>query len=408
MSSIRKQQHRRAARRQIISKALIGVATAGTFGPAARAADVLWDTADGNWATPENWVGDVLPGSADRAVLNFATPGATAHVTTDVDDVLTLQVTNDNVLSIESGGVVTALIGNTTAGEPPAPINDPLQAVRIGDGGIGTVIINDGTLQNPYTNATANNGADIYIGVGTGGAGTLTQSGTLSQVTARDLRVGSDGATGTVTVSGGTVATNFTIIGRVGGTGVATLSGATMSAIGQYNIGAGGGGLDGTGALTQTGGTLTAAFLAVGRGGTNTATARGFGTFTLNDGLVDANFSAGGTTNGHVVVGMNGGQGTMTMNGGTVTTDGGLFVAYNDAGNVANRSEGTLVLHGGTATVGGMFAVGNAAASGTMTMDGGTINVTGLSSVGWDGDRTAAGRTTLTTGTFTQTGGTLN
>jgi len=37
----------------------------------------------------------------------------------------------------------------------------------------------------------------------------------------------------------------------------------------------------------------------------------------------------------------------MTMNGGTVTTQGGLYVAYNDGGNVNNRSEGSLALHGG-------------------------------------------------------------
>ena len=389
-------------RRAVVAAAGAAAVALGVVAPASRAADVHWIAADGNWTTPENWSTTTVPVATDVAILDFAS--GVSHVTSDLaDDILTLRVQNGSTLSIEPTGDLRTVIGNSA----PTLVNDPLQATRIGDGSAGTLAINDGTFITTYTNASANQSADVYIGVGAGGLGTLTKSGTLSVLTTRDLRIGSDAGAGTATISGGTVNTNFVIIGRTGGTGSVALSGGTMSSIGQYNIGAGGGG-DGTGTLAMTGGTITStSVISVGRDGTSTGTNRGFGTFTLDAGQVEAKFTGTGTTNGHFVVGMNGGKGTMTMNGGTVNTASGFYVAYNDNGNVANRSEGSLDMHGGTATVGGMFHVGYEAATGLMTMDGGTITVTGMSGVAYD-DRTATTRATLTVGSFTQTGGTIN
>jgi hypothetical protein len=385
--------------KRMAAMAALGV-VATSAGQQARAAD--WIVADDNWTNPAAWSTAAVPGPTEPAFINFV--GGVAHVNTDlVDDAYTVRVQNGATLSIEPGGDLRTTVGNST----PTLVNDPLFATRIGDGSAGTLSIKDGTFVNIYTNGTANQSADTYIGVNAG-AGTLTKTGALSVLTTRDLRIGSGvGGTGTATVSGGAVNTNFVIIGHEGGSGSVAFSGGTMSAIGQINVAQSGNLADTNGTLVQTGGTMVStSVIAVGRGGTSTATNRGFGTFTLDGGQVTANFTGVTTTNGHFVVGMNGGKGTMTWNAGNVTTQGGFYVAYNDGGNVNNRSEGSLAMHGGTATVGGMFHVGYAAASGTMTMDGGTINATGVSGVGSE-DRTNNSRATLTTGPFTQTAGTI-
>jgi len=432
--------------------AVVGLAAAAASS-SSYAADVHWNVVDGKWEVPENWAplpGDpppapAVPGATDRAVIDFATPGATVRVDSDVADVLTLKVTAGNTLSIEPGGVVTALIGNSSP-----IVNDPLQAVRIGDGGIGTVTVNDGTLQNLVTSLSNNQSSDIYVGVAAGGVGSLTQSGTLAQVAARDMRVGSETGVGTYTINDGTLTTNFTIVGRTGGTGTLNVNGGTLNlnkttnahldvgdranstgtlnltggainATGEMNLGFGatsGASLGtGTATINHTGGTLTSGyFIAVGRAGSNTGTNRGSGTYTLgadaaSTAAIDVNAvfvpAAGAIPSGLMAVGLNGGSGTMTMNGGSIATDLGFHVGYNTEGNVNNRSHGTMDLNAGTLTVGGVFAVGHAAATGSMTMDGGTINVTGMSGVGYD-DRTNDARATLTIGQLDQTAGTIN
>ena len=105
------------------------------------AADIQWGVQDGNWLDASNWVGGVLPAATDRALLDFvSTPLAVSHVTTDVGDIFTLTVKNGNTLSIEAGGDVQALTGNTVNSA------SNVDAIRIGDGSAGTVINVDGAF----------------------------------------------------------------------------------------------------------------------------------------------------------------------------------------------------------------------------------------------------------------------
>src|SRR5690348_8985903 len=81
-----------------------GVSAANT-----RAADILWNTQDGNWSLAGNWNPAAVPGSGDNALVNFVGTGnPTAHVTTDVGTVAKVSVSNNNNVSIETGGVLTA------------------------------------------------------------------------------------------------------------------------------------------------------------------------------------------------------------------------------------------------------------------------------------------------------------
>src|SRR5687767_13899346 len=93
---------RNARRNQTVLTAA-ALATLGLLPTASRAADIHWDVADGNWDTTTSWVGGVVPGAADRGILDRAA-GGTAHVTTDTVDVLGVSVSAGNALSVETGG----------------------------------------------------------------------------------------------------------------------------------------------------------------------------------------------------------------------------------------------------------------------------------------------------------------
>ena len=283
MQSVRKRRNGAGPRKQVIIRAADAAAAIVLAAPATRAADVHWNSADGNWNIAENWLAidpnpPAVPGPADRAILDLLT-GGTARVTTDLaDDVLSIQVQNGNVLSVEAGGIVGTGATGVAATD----------TIRIGDASTGSAVVLDGgTLRN---NTLSGLGADIYVGVLAGGVGTFSQSGATSVVFARDMRMGSDTGTGSYTFTGGSLQTNWTIVGRVGGTGTLTVDGGTILAknsageelrvadgaastgtvnllsgtidtTGQVNVGFGSGSGanlgNGTGTMTHTGGLLT-------------------------------------------------------------------------------------------------------------------------------------------------------
>jgi hypothetical protein len=123
----------------------------------------------------------------------------------------------------------------------------------------------------------------------------------------------------------------------------------------------------GTGALTITGGTLN---VGVAMGDTWIIVAYdtvAVGTITMDGGTV--------TTVDRVFIGFQG-NGTLNMNGGTFNIGGTLGIGFNDAGGVTGR--GTVNLAGGTINVVGAFQMSSPAGSlGKLDITGGTLVFTG-------------------------------
>ncbi len=222
-----------------------------------------------------------------------------------------------------------------------------------GAGSTGTVSVGGGLMR---ANSADGNNARFYIG--DGGTGTLNVSGTATMTALNDFDLGSNGGSGTVVQSGGTVNVGGWM--KVGndegnnGTGSLTVTGGTMNTgrfvLGLNNNTSGtalvngaaavlnlndevwvGQGAGSTGQMTVSAGTVNvASWLAVGRGGSN-------GTLTINGGLVSKANANGKTelTNG-------GGSATLNLNGGTFLTNQIAFAGGATATVVMNFNGGTL------------------------------------------------------------------
>jgi len=277
-----------------------------------------------------------------------------------------------------------------------------------------------------------------YVGFGGSATGTFSLSGN-AQFTTNRLLVGHNG-TGTLNVGGSasvdvtTSGVNFRVGNGNGSLGIVNQSGGTVtqngsgamyigyesSAVGIYNISDGildqgsltiGGSNGGTGTLTQTGGDVIARRdVRIGRG------SGGLGTYSISNGtltilgssgdlLVGRDGSATGIFNQsggivdvdrHVSIGEGGGNtGTYTMANGQLILDNELRVGYN--GN------GTFIQHDGDVTPGNSvrLAVNSGGAVGHYEIHNGTLTLSNASS-----GYLQIGR--LGTGTFLQTGGTIN
>lgn len=217
-----------------------------------------------------------------------------------------------------------------------------------------------------------------------GGNGTLTQSGGAFNQTSRPFIVGNgSGATGTFTQSGGTLNVandEFRAPESTGATATVTSSGSVTV---KYNTMIG---QNGTGSYTlEPGGSLTVTNGEFWVGNNST----GNGTFTMNGGTVEVN--------SWTSVGRAGGTGNFYLNGGTFTKNNG-----GSAMLIGDSSSGTLNQTGGTLTVNAQLWVGNGNNTGTYTMSGGSLNVSDWLAIGRQG---ANGSFTQTGGTITKTGG---
>src|SRR5687768_6218761 len=206
---------------------------------ASYAADVNWNVADGNWDADASWLGGVKPTAADRAVLNNATAGSTARVTTLVtsspttthEGVTGVVVTASNILSIEAGGeILTGTVG--------ADLADATFGIHIGDGGVGSATVTG----NGRLVAQGNNiGGSLFIGQA-GGTGALTVNHADARAEGNDVMIGganiggtASPGTATLTLSAGTVqARAWSFVGRDGGTGTLDFTGGTFLTGGQH------------------------------------------------------------------------------------------------------------------------------------------------------------------------------
>ena len=276
----------------------------------------------------------------------------------------------------------------------------------------GTLTVGTKAGDNPTVTA----GDEIHVG--DGGIGVLTQnSGTVQITSGSWLKIGRAGGTGTYNMNNGSLTIGDTImIGGDGANGTGTfnlVNGSVTSA--AVRLGQNGGG-NNQGTFNQTGGSVTTGDVRVGWDGGNT------GTYNISAGTL--------SDSGDFHVAGNGGNGTpatgtFNLSGtGSVTVGGAMFMG--DGGNATmNVSGGTLAVTGrfnmaggqspvvnqtgGSITVGSDINVGdNNGTIGTYNISNGTLQAGINGSGAGDGVGGTGGAMDIgwnNTGTFNQTGG---
>ena len=262
---------------------------------------------------------------------------------------------NNNSANGEGDGMVNIVDGEVSSNK----------FIRVGFGNTGAdpavgVVNFDGGIFN----------SGGWIGFGhEGGDGTLNMTGgTLSTGTEFYVGIDDNGhahtTTGEANISGGTVTVGTTLwVGRNGGTG-------TMNILAPDPL-----------SITVAGRT------AIGEGGVGSGGAQTHGILNFD------NADAVLTTN-RFEVAINGAQGDMTLDHGTINV-GSEYVSLG-----RNGGTGVLNMNGGTLNYNNWFTLGHEDGSGTLNMVGGTINGTG------DFDLAVAGGTT-NIGVVNQSGGSI-
>jgi len=350
--------------------------------PLARAATRTWDNegGDNRWDTAANWSNDRIPGgSADHARI----------VLTDADECLI-----DSLVSAEPANVFVGYQGAAgdlrMTGGSFTPNN-----THIGRDSVGRFILSDGVMNS--TNL-------MHVGDDPGGVGTFTMSGGTANlgdnadIDWKTLYIGRDGATGTVTISGGELHAGTVNVGNaLGGVGTLVISGGTVStgdigntnALNVANSGA-------TGTATISGGVINVSgFLNVGNGRnvTDDLVTASNGLLEMLGGTINIGFADTGLDWRDLRIGHNEGTGVVNMSGGTININGGIIVGSTNIQTIEDPFE--EILHPGTGSLtmtGGLISAADANAleigtnesTGWVDLLGGTIMVGDLV-IGADG-----------------------
>ena len=386
----------------------------------ANAQAVNWLGGNGNWTEAAKWSSGAVPNGVfpDPAVATPSVIGTNAAGTVTINSAATarnIQVGNGSTLQVIGGGVLTTTpsptsngintVGLASIGTAAATMlvdgagsiwNAGAAGVRVGNGAAGTLTISNGGALNMQDGL-------LSVGLNAGGNGTLNiNGGTVGSATVNNplaaLRVGYNGATGTVNITnGGTLTTtNLQNIGQTDTAGAGTATVNISGAGSTWTIAAGpdaghsgnlvvGNGAGAHGTITiSDGGKLSYSSLVngpalIGHGGTGTVTVTGVGSIfesvkgaTVGNAagstgtLTVTNGAAATFTTNNLIVGYQGGTGTLNIsNGGTVTSAISVFV-----GNTAG-SNGTLNINGGGQLniTNGWLEVG-AQGNATATIDG--------------------------------------
>ena len=446
---------------------------------AANAQDNLWTgTASTDWNTAGNWsLGNVPTGQnaiVDTAPANIAT--ISADISATPNDIVVRgggrldhtagtagtgggswmfvgQNDTAGTYNLANTGSVAGGITGFAQGTGSLNATGNLLVGAFGDNRTGTVRVNtSGTLAvsgELFVGDSLGSVGDVSLETGVltvnnkilvgnnRGVGTLTMSGgTLTKTGGDETFVGRDNGTGTLAQSGGTVTLNHNLyVGQgSGANGTYTIGGNAVLNIGRdFVVGR----ESGTGTLTMTGGTITKTgdekFL-VGHNNGVGVVAQSGGTISVNNELYIGNENAGAsgtyTLSGagalsvanEVVVGREGGTGTLNVDGGTITTtgNGNMYIGRRDGTGTLNQTAGvisvikefgvgtrdgdkigtgTYNLSGGSLAATNTIFIGKElGASGTMTMTGGTMSTSDKLQIGHN----------QATGVLTQSGGIVN
>ena len=237
-------------------------------------------------------------------------------------------------------------------------------------------------------------GAGTLVLSGANNVGALTvQAGTVTNgagtTTAGTLGIGADGASGAAfSLTAGTVSVaaaspsngELTVGGGSGGDGTLTITGGQLnvgdaSNYGRFFVGA----YDGTGVVSQSGGTVNTT------GPVNIGNRGGTGTYSLSAGTLNAGQFAAANDSNALILGRSrtgqqtnvskgylniSGTGSLVLNANTPLQIGG------DSGSTAALSEGHVTQSGGTVTVQSSIDIGSKG-YGDYSLNGGTLQVGG-------------------------------
>ena len=317
----------------------------------------------GNWSDGTKWSLNAPPVSGDGAFLSPASGSV----------VVTLNISATNLSQLTLSAAAGTFI---TLAQPANLLSVNGGVLKVGDGGIGTYLMSNGTL--------ALTASDEYIG-GTA-TGTFNQTGGTHTISAGTLTVGGN-ANGTYSMAGGTLA----------------LTNNTIEFIGDTNAGT----FNQTGGIhTNSGGSLIVGFFPGSAG-----------VYSMTNGTLALTNS--GTNNVSEYIGFSG-AGTFNQNGGThqINASGtnGLYLGYN-AG-----ATGTYNLTAGTASASNLYVGGagatNAGGVGVLNIGGGSFNIAGTlrsyntssgtnhSGITQTGGLLTATNSVILDAPFTQSGGT--
>lgn len=285
--------------------------------------------------------------------------------------------------------------------------------LRVGQdaGSNGTVNQSNGTITNN------DNGTWAFVGAA-GGTGEYNLSGGSLSYTGGDARLNiGDGAgsRGTFNQTGGTMTTKWGMVGVAGGTGEYNHSAGTVSTHGWMRIAEGNGTtgnyrLSGNAVLdigtegTPDAGLFQDNLLYVGVGAGETAATAARGGLEIRDSAV-ANVSNG------MLVGAEGGTGTVTQTGGTVTINNFASIGHSEGAFDPDGSGGPIAPFAPTSGIGtytisaGSLSVANDLNVGDNGNTTGTLNLSGTGTV--SGGNVFVGKSPNSTGTVNQTGGTF-
>jgi large repetitive protein len=355
------------------------------------------NTASGNWQAGSYWSLGVPPNSTQSGI--YITNAASKTVT--INSVTSSLFTNTLVISNLTVG---SFAGTTnTLSLFNAGTNTPLQVidgVTVTNGGM--LMITNSALQvsGIYSDAFLVEGQMLMMS----GASVLASNANVFA----GMRVASNpGASGTLTVAGGTLTTvsaNLYAGHDAGSTGMIWVTGGNVVVADKLGVAT-----SGAGQMTVSNGTVSPVDLVVGElsGSDGTVTLAG-GTTTISDVMVIGRLSSatGGVwmTGGELMVTDNPDEITIEVGGsgvGQMTVSNGTVAALQIEAGSGDGGVGTFTVAGGTVTAGdGLYAAGTNTAHAAIWIDGGQLQVTSnLVDIGFQG----SGQLTVSNGTVAAT-----
>jgi len=404
------------------------IALAGLFQPAIGA-DNYWAGGSGDWLDSGNWSLSAVPGASHNTIISnngtaiLSGPGSASVNRLDVG----LFNGKSGTLNITGGGALTAVnaylgsnagsTGSVTVFGTGSELNVGTY-MAVGENGTGRLNIENG--------GTMTSQDDFYVGANTGSNGTVSISGEGSTLTVigETTYIGNRG-TGRLNIeNGGTMTGNgeFYIGTYTGSNGTVTVSGSGSEVNGGNVMYVG---CYGTGTLEVTGGGRVATEDRFGIGlwsnSTGTVTVSGAGS-AMDVGSMYVGMVGTGTLNvtngGRVTTGKDFDIGLRSNSTGTVTVSGAgssvnagtdIFVGYYGIGTLLevagggrvttkNRfgigwmfnSTGTVTVTGtdSTVTVGGSMYVGSSGTGVLEVTDGGRVTTGNDFGIGWNANGT--------------------
>jgi len=334
--------------------------------PLAQAATRTWDHegGDNRWDNPLNWSKDKIPGDlSDHARI----------VLTGADECLI-----DSAVTAEPANVFVGYDGAAGDLRMTGGLFTP-NNTHVGRASVGRFFLSGGTMNT--TNV-------MHVGDDPGGVGTFTMSDGVvnlgnSDIGWQALRIGMDGATGSVDISGGVLSVGALNVGnKLDSLGSLILSGGIINVGEPGNTNAFNVANDGaTGTATILDGIINIS------GNLNVGNDAGPDDLIPSDGILDM---LGGTINigtegidlRDLRIGHNGGVGVMNMSGGIININGGLIIGSTNIQIIEDPYEeiphpgtGRLTVTGGLITIpdANAIQIGLEGSTGWLDLFGGTI-----------------------------------